>query len=313
MQKDLAQAIGVGEASIGDWESGDHPIRKNKLGKLCEALWLNDEEIFKFAKLVRPEFKDNWLKKKIKNDEMLFLSFPALDKSWLKAQEPKKREGLLLKAYRERRELELSELGAHIYKEESVISGWEHGRYPIDHNKLGALCVALQLDSEEIVYFVNLVNPDLKESWVREQVINHKLLHLSYPAFDAGWLGEQPLYKQAGLLLMTHREYNDQTRPQLAEKMKISEKMICNYEYGNRAINPKRLQDFLDALELNTNDADRIRIVCAASKPAIKEHNRMKSVKDSHIGRTIPMHQFRQAAGAETLTTTKSSPDRHQP
>jgi len=192
----------------------------------------------------------------------------ALYPRWLDRQPVEQQAGLLLRAYRELKGLTREDVEAHpsIGRKPECMKSWENGIVPIPHDVFRASKNVLGLELNQFLELRNRRFPALfKKRWLRSQPVGarHDLLLDAYHVLNAipetegglnadqfkalredcfpalfkdGWLDDQPVEEQPGLLLRAYRELKGLTQEQLGGFLDVSQGAIKGWEANHGLI-----------------------------------------------------------------------------
>lgn len=289
-RSDMEKTLGVTKGVYSNWERGRFNVDTAKLGNICKALHLNENETVLFAGYVNHALEPASIRAWYAAGQWEFMNFPALDPQWLDTQPKEMHAGLLMETFCHRRGLSLDALAEKIGVTYSIIQYWKNARGAIAPTKLGDLCNQLQLGEDEAVRFAGYVNPALDAADVRTWQQAQRWDFLNFPALDDSWLDRQPQHMQAGLLLRAFRERSGYDRKQFAHKAETTSASVNMWENGSNNITAPA-KDLRDVLKLSDEEIKKLDGRIEKSRPAIAAEKRGKRARWA-LGAIRPASDF---------------------
>lgn len=303
----LANLLGVSREAENHWELAGQ-IPTNKIGSVIKYLEFSEAQAQRFIQAAYPAIaaasSAEWITEKVKAADALSLDFPALDNDWLAAQPPHLQAGLLLRAYRERAHLTLTDLANATGMTKHAVSNWETIKDRIPANKTGTLARMLALTPDEAEKLVTLAQPGLLHSagaeWIKEKIAQSDWHHIDYPALDPQWLERQSPLHKAGLMLRAYRERRDMKQETLALAVFRDRDLIGNMERGTSPVSEIRVALLSDALHLTPEERH---VFSEAARESVNAR-RIAGAQTS-LGATLTGYRARALPGIDTETSKK--------
>lgn len=239
-QDALAQRIAVTKPCICYWETGQVEIDAGTLPRIAAALKMSQEDV----------------------DRLTIARLPALDPAWLAQQEPDKRLGLLMAAFREQAGLTQEDLAAAVGLSSRHVVSLESGEGCISAAHVLAMAEALKLAPAAL----------------------QRLVFVRWPALEPGWLAGQEPNKQACLLLTAFRERAGLTQEELADATGVSIRTVIRWESGQARVSGRYADTLVEHYQKLSDsvvssgrwfdgvEAKRLRGICAMSRAARKRN-----------------------------------------